>query len=163
MNLYDIEARYRAALDRLTEADAPPELIRDTLAAIEGEAEAALIALAGVLLERRAEADLIREAASRMGQRLQRAEARAQALEAALLGAMAAMDLPAVESPEYRVRRRASQPAVVVIDRTLVPAEYLGEPPSERQLDKAAIRRAFEAGQTVPGCRLERGQHLVIS
>ena len=162
MNLYEIESRYRAALDRLSDEDAPPELIRDTLEAIQGEAEAGLIALVGVLLERRAEVAMIREAATRMGQRLQRAEARAAALEAALLGALDALRLPGIHCPEYRVRRRPSLPAVVVEDPTTVPPQYL-RTQSAQLPDKPAIRAALEAGQDVPGCRLEQREHLIIN
>jgi len=60
----------------------------------------------------------------------------------------------------FTVAIQSNPPGVDVFDLDLVPREF--DRPSERIVDKTAIKDLLKAGQRVPGCLLTNGTHLRI-
>ena len=89
-------------------------------------------------------------------------EDEAQAAEAAAKRARAALrdalegTTGAVRAGIHTAHVRAGSASVIVTDETLIPAEYMRQPPPAP--DKAAIARALKAGEAVPGAVLRNGE-----
>lgn len=60
----------------------------------------------------------------------------------------------------FTVAIQSNPPGVDVFDLDLVPHEF--DRPSERIVDKTAIKELLKAGQVIPGCVLTNGTHLRI-
>ena len=67
------------------------------------------------------------------------------------LNYMADLGLKKVEAYDMTILRRPVQPGCVVTDETLLPEEFMRV---KREPDKAAIRKALQDGQSVPGAQL---------
>jgi hypothetical protein len=74
---------------------------------------------------------------------------------------MDACGIQKIESPWFVLAIQKNPSAVDVFDESAVPAEFKEEVVTVR-LDKAGIKRALEAGQTVPGAALSRGTRLAV-
>lgn len=99
-------------------------------------------------------ADAARQRAQEAGQRASRYEARAKRYKGLILAAMHALDWRKKEWPEATVSLRKPQDGVHIIDETELPQGFVR---IERSPDKAAIRTALLAGETVPGAVLAPG------
>lgn len=88
--------------------------------------------------------------------RKDRLKRRSEAIRDAVCEAMQRADLPKIEAPDFTVSTRRMPPAVVVTDEGQIPPGYMKEKVTTAP-DKAAIKAALEAGETVPGCALNNG------
>jgi folate-dependent phosphoribosylglycinamide formyltransferase PurN len=86
--------------------------------------------------------------------RAKRIAERAKACDKALLDILDAIDLRKVERPAATVFRRPGSLRVQISDESSVPTQLCR---IKREPDKAAIKRALEAGEDVPGASLCRG------
>lgn len=74
---------------------------------------------------------------------------------------MDACGIHKIVSPWFVLAIQKNPAAVEVFDEAAVPAVFKEEVVSVR-IDKAGIKRALEAGQTVPGAALMRGSRLSV-
>lgn len=88
--------------------------------------------------------------------RRDRLKARAARGKAAALDLLDAIGKRKLERPAATISRREGALHTVIDDPTDVPTQLMRERVI-REPDKAAIKRQLEAGETVPGARLERG------
>jgi hypothetical protein len=162
--LYQLTEQHRE-LERLADTtdDLPPEVIRDTIEALEGAIEAKAVSVAAVVRNLELHAEMIRTASKQLAERAARAEKRADSLRAYLLFNLQAVGVFKVESPEFTVTVRNNPVTVRIADERAVPAEFLVQPPAPPpKVDKAQIKEALKAGKDVPGCWLEAGQRVEI-
>lgn len=162
--LYQLAEQHRE-LERLADTtdDLPPEVIRDTIEALEGAIEAKAVSVAAVVRNLELHAEMIRTASKQLAERAARAEKRADSLRGYLLFNLQAVGVSKVESPEFTVAVRNNPEAVRIADDAELPPEYLVQPPAPPpRPDKTAIKAALKAGRDVPGCWLEAGQRVEI-
>ncbi len=163
ITLYELSQDYRQALDVLTdpENDLPAEVIADTLEGLQGSLEDKAVNLAKFFRNLEAMAGAIKEAEDRMARRRRAIEGRVKWLKDYLRTNMDACGIQKIESAWFVLAIQKNPSAVDVFDESAVPAEFKEEVVTVR-LDKAGIKRALEAGQTVPGAALSRGTRLAV-
>lgn len=100
-------------------------------------------------------ADAAQAQAKQLEARAKRLTARAAAMDRALLSILDAAGERRVERPAATVSRRAGRMSVAITELHDIPTQLTRvrvEP------DKTAIRKALEAGETIPGAELVRGE-----
>jgi hypothetical protein len=148
-SLYDISERYRAVLEMAQDDDIPPEVIADTLEAIEGEFKDKALAVAGYFQGLDAQVEAMKEAEKRIFSRRKLAEAHAQRLRDYVFGKMVETGIQKIECPYFALSLVKNPPSVEVYDEKLVPPQFI-RTEVVRSIDKAAIKAAGGC----PGARL---------
>ncbi len=131
------------------------QTLSDTL---EGESDLQ-DALAEVVREaRRAEAmaDAVEAIMDANRVRKARHDARADRLRALVAWAMSETSLKKISAPDLTISFRAGKPSVVIEDETCLPSHHVTEIRSTKP-NKASIKDALEAGESVTGARLSNG------
>lgn len=161
--LYEL-VRYQHELAALADSgEVPPEQIADTINALEGDIQTKAVDVAAFTRNLEATAEAVREAAKQMLSRADRIEKRAESIRAYLLFNLQTAGITKIESPWFTLSIRKNPPAVVVDDESLIPQEFIVQPPPPApRPDKTAIARALKAGADVPGCRLFQNERLEV-
>lgn len=159
--LYEIAGRYRNLAELLEDDSAPAEAVAAALAGVEEEFSAKAQAIAKLILNLLADADMAGGEITRLTVRKRAAEHKAQWLKGYLQRQMEGMGLQQVRGDVCTLRVQNNPPKVVVDDPARVPERYY-KPPAVPELDRAAVLEALRAGEEVPGCRLETGRSLRI-
>jgi hypothetical protein len=155
---------FRQELETLADTgDVPPEQIRDTLEALEGDIREKAIAVAMFCRNLEADAGAIREAGKAMLARADRVQRRAENVQAYLLFQLQAAEISKIECPWFKIAVRKNPPAVVIDDETLIEDRFkvAPEPPAPR-IDRKAIADELKAGGEVLGAHLAQGERLEI-
>jgi hypothetical protein len=137
--------------------DYDDETFLDTL---DGETDALDIAdhLIASMQDDEALATATKEQADALAARSRRIGGRAATKKRALLAVIDAIGVKKLERPRATVSRRAGGLSVQISDEAAVPSQLCKV---VRTPDKTAIKRHIEAGEDVPGARLERGPNGV--
>jgi hypothetical protein len=128
---------------------------------LEGTLEQKAINVAKFFRNLEAMADAIKEAEDRMAQRRRALEGRVKWLKDYLKGSMDHCGIQKIDSPWFVLAVQKNPAAVDVYDEAALPEAYKLEVVSVR-IDKAGIKRALEAGKSVPGATLTRGTRLAV-
>ena len=156
MKLYEIAEQYRADLDALSALDLDEATVRDTLEGMQGELDDKLRAVIAYSLEVSIMAAGAAEATKRMQDRAASLERRAEWLQQYALTHMHGTGRLELATPEWCAKVAKRPPSVVIDDAGSIPDEYMRQPPTPaKQPDKAAIKEAIKAGQSVPGAHLD--------
>lgn len=136
-----------------------PELADDeTLRADSLEAETDMHKVISRALKERLEAASLAEATKTritdLSDRKARFERKADAMKDLIKGLMDAADLDKMTLPEATLSVTAPRASVNVLDINELPQGYYAV---ERKADKTAIKKAIEAGETIPGAELQIG------
>lgn len=125
---------------------------------LDGETDAADIAdkLIAAMQEAEAMAEAVKAQEADLKARRARFEARGDAFRKQMLHLMDAIKMAKLERPRATVSRRAGSVSVEITDEASIPSQ-LCTVKTITAPDKAAIRKQIEAGETVPGARLVRG------
>lgn len=89
----------------------------------------------------------------------------AQGLRDYLLSNMERSGIQKITCPLFSISIKHNPPAIEILDRLSLPAEYWRTPepkPPVAAPDKAAIKKALQAGIDVPGARLVQGSRLEV-
>lgn len=160
---YELTDRYRSLETLATTDDIPPEVIRDTLEALDGEWEQKAEAVAAYIRNLEESAAAKEAAAKAVKQRADQLQKRADSLRAYLLFQFQALGKTRLQTDLFTIRVQNNPPSVVVDDETQIPAEFKVQPPAPPpRVDRKLISLAFKAGVDVPGCHPESGQSLRI-
>lgn len=163
ITLYAISGQFASLLALQDSDELPPEVIADTLDALDGDFEAKAVAVAHVVENLKAQAEVIADRAKSQADRAKRMLARSESLKAYLQFHMLAVGKKKIEHEDFDIRLQDNPPAVVIDDETAVPDTYKVQPETPpKYIDKPALARDLKAGKEVPGARLEKGQHLRI-
>lgn len=162
--LYELAAEYRDAAERLQDLDLPPEVVADTLDSLSGDLSVKAENVARLVANLKDTAEAIKAAETRMADRRQAIERRAQSVRDYLMRCMLSAGIKKIDGPYVRLAIRDNPPSVDVFDPQQIPANYMRQaappPPSP---DKTAIKVALQAGADVPGARLTKTQRIEIS
>jgi hypothetical protein len=164
MRLFEISGQFKEVEALLDSDEVPHQVILDTLEGIQGAFEVKAVAVAQMVLALANRAQAVADASKRMGERADRIQKRADSLKAYLLMQMQIMQCERIESDELVVRRQANPASVYVMNEASVPAAYWRQAPAPPpELDKMLIKAALQNGEDVPGCFVEKGEHVRIS
>ena len=164
MKLYEIADNYRRFLEDFEESDLPPEVMADTLEAIEGEVQKKVIAIAAFIKETEADAKAIEDAIKAMQDRAKAKRNRADSLKAYTLNVLESRGLKKIECHWFQVRTQANGGKTPLhYDSELLPDSYKISR-TVIDIDTDGLRIALENGAVIPGASLgERGKHLRIT
>jgi len=179
--LYEIVARYQADLAKLQDMDLPPEVVLDTIEAMQGAVEEKVRAVVAFALDLERAAEAREAEAKRMSEGAQRLADRAESIKmyAQIALMNSGLKLPLI-APEFTLNLAKLPPSVEVTDATALPdnmvkttisisfsgrSEALRDTiaaamPDGCQFDadikpvKKTIGDSLKAGVMVPGARL---------
>lgn len=161
--LYVLAQEYRAAAQKLSDLDMPPEVVSDTLESLSGELELKAQNVALMVRAFEADAAAITQWAKDAQARAKAIISRADHLRSYLATNMDAAGIEKIEGPGVRISFRKSS-AVVIDEEGLIPSELMRQPePPPPAPDKKAIGDAIKAGQAVPGAHIESRRNLQIA
>jgi Siphovirus Gp157 len=163
LKLYELTQQHRE-LERLLDGEElPPEVIHDTLEALEGDIEAKATSVAHLVLNLDSFAEQVAALAEATKKRSERIARRAESIRNYLLLNMQATGIKKIEAPEFTIAVRANPAVVEIEDYAVVPEKYMvtPEPPPARP-DKKALAVALKEGEVIPGVWLRQGEHLSI-
>lgn len=150
--LYDIDSRITALID----PDTGEITDFDALEALQIERTAKLENVCLWIKNLKADAEMYKAEAQSFTEKQKRAEAKAESLKKYLTNALGGQKF---RSALCECTFRRSE-CVNVQDITQIPEQYIryGAPTA----DKAAIKEAIKAGQTIPGAEIVEGVNIII-
>jgi len=166
--LYVLANSYLALAEKLADGDFDAQTIADT---IDGSGITDELAVKAQGIEHVARvAEAHNAAIDAEIARLQALKAHrvkvASGLRQYLLDNMQRMGIERIDCPLFQISIRKNPPAVEVFDTINLPSEYMVVPepkPLISQPDKAAIKKALQAGKEITGARLVQGVRLNIA
>ena len=164
--LYQLVEQYRSleALD--ASEDLPAEVIQDTLEGLSGELTVKATNVAKFILNTEAMAEAIEQAADAMKERANRIRRRSESIRNYLKINMQASGITKIEATEFVLSLKKNPPSVIVTDEASIPDAFkvtpVPPPPPTPRPDKAAIKKAIQAGVEIPGAHLEQHERLDI-
>ena len=163
LSLYQLSNDYLNVLAFLTDADndIEPQVIHDTLEAIEGELQDKVVNVAKFIRNLESTAEAIKAAETEMAKRRKALEQRVTWLKGYLKSNMELTGIQTIECPYFKLSIAKNPASVEVLDETQIP-EHFKRIETVVHLDKTAIKAAINAGQTIDGARLVNGTRLVI-
>lgn len=164
MNLFALTRDYQAAFDAAIDPETG-EILTDTAAldALADALDAKALAVAAHVRNLEAEAEAVKAAAKQMQERAARITKQAEHWRQYLTDNLLLAGVTEVKDARMQVRVKHNPPSVAVIDAQAIPAAYMRYPePPPAAPDKAAIKAAIQAGETVPGCQLIRAIKVEI-
>lgn len=163
ISLYHMTEEYRQALQELSDADLPEDVVRDTLEALGGELIKKGEAVAAFALNIGAEIDAIKAVEKRISDRRKALEKRAENMREYLRTNMEKAGIGEIKAIDgsFTAKLGKGRPSVVIDDEDAIPddSEYVRW---SKAPNKTAIADAIKAGKEVPGAHLETKPTLTI-
>lgn len=163
ISLYHMTEEYRQALQELSDADLPEDVVRDTLEALGGELIKKGEAVAAFTLNLGAEIDAIKAVEKRISDRRKALEKRAENMRDYLRTNMEKAGISEIKALDgsFTAKLGKGRPSVVIDDEDALPddSEFVRW---AKAPNKTAIADAIKAGQEVPGAHLETKPSLTI-
>lgn len=164
VTLYQLASEHRAALDKLSDLDLPPETVADTLESLGGELQIKAQNVVMFLRNLETTSAAIKDAEASMAARRKAIENRVEGLKRYVLESMRVNDIQVIECPQFRISIAKNPPSVDIENERQIPQDYFTSPPSPPpQIDKALIKKVLSDGFDVPGAKLTQGVRLKIS
>ncbi|MEO5348326.1 MAG: siphovirus Gp157 family protein [Magnetococcus sp. YQC-3] len=143
------------------EGEIPEEEFQDLIQKVAADFSRKATNLAAIFLNLEADARAIDEATQRMERRRESLTKNAKRLRDHLLLHMQMTGMQEVKTPQFHIKIRKNPPHVDILCQEIIPDEFK-EIVTTTKIDKAAIKSAINAGQTVPGAVLEQGLRLDV-
>ncbi len=138
----------------------PPDSIRDTLEAMEGDIQSKALSLADWALDMDGNIEKIDLAIERLQSKKKAIEARRQSLIEYLRNNMEATGINKIQCPLFSITLVSGRDSVSISDQSAIPDEYM-RVKTEVSPDKTAIAKALKEGVDIPGASLQRGQSSI--
>lgn len=152
MNLYELSSRFQ----HLLELDDLDQAACEELQSLHETIEDEFISYGKYIRNRQAELDAVTAARKEMQEREKSLTAKIERNEQRLAERMKACSIERVtKSPLFPLRVKQNPVSVDDFDKTAIPENYWRTKVTEtKAVDKDAVKKAIEAGNDVPGCRL---------
>lgn len=165
MNLYTLTTEYTQAFLALAESNYDQQTIEDTLAGLEGELVAKGQNVLAYALNLDAEAAALKEMETRIAKRRKSKELQAEHMRNYLKRNMAMAGITEIRALDnsFVATLQIGRDTAVIIDNSRdVAGDLCRHIPESWEPDKAAIKKAIEAGEEVEGAHLVHNDRLVI-
>ena len=160
MTLYDLTSEYIQLLAMMEDPDVDPEVLQDTMEAIDGEIEYKAEGYVCVAKELEAEADKFDKEIERLIRNRDSLRNNAKRVKATLLNAMDLIDKPKITTEHFKVSIAKNGGLQTMKITGEIPEDYLLYKPEP---DNKKIREALDSGLVLDFAHLEeRGRHLNI-
>lgn len=161
MTLYELTDNFKNLLNLAEDPDVDPEVIADTMEAINGELEDKAEGYAMVMRQLTADADAIQTEIDRLTARKKAINANTDRMKAALFNSMKATGKVKFKTRLFSFGIRKNPASVVIDDPAAVPAEFLV--PQEPKIDKKGIKSMLQnLGGPSEWAHLEQSESLSI-
>lgn len=161
--LYELGQGFLELLAIAEEGDTDPQMIKDTMEALEGEIEDKIEGCACVMKELDGKAAVLDREIERLTKRKEAIERNSERIKRGIEGIMRLTGNPKIKTKLFTFRIQKNTPAVVLetTDVHAIPERFWKIP--EPGIDKTAIKAALKAGEKLPGiAHLEQGEGLRI-
>lgn len=163
ISLYQIANEYQAMVERLMDSEIDAQTIADTIEGASGELELKATNVAMFIRNLEASAEQIKLAEKTMAERRKQLETKADSVRQYLFDNMKRVGVTKIESPYFALTIKKNPPSVIIDDALSIPTEYkIFSPPPPPTPDKAAIKAALQAGETIEGAHIEQNERLEI-
>ena len=163
--LYTIVSEFRQQAEQLAELDLDEQTLADTLESIQWPVEEKTRAIAAVIGNMDASANMVKAFAQRKMDEAKQMQSRADHLRQYLLDNLLACEISEIAAIDgsMTIKVKQNPPKVVIDDAGKIPQAFYIEPvPPAPYPDKTAIAKALKAGEHIDGVHLERGSRLEI-
>lgn len=157
--LYELGNEYEQLLMIAEDPDVDPQVLADTMEALEGEIEKKADGCARVMRELSASAKARREEAKRLTERARVEENNMKRIGAAVQNLMMIAGKRKLRTELFDISIAKNPDSLVITDETKVPEQFLK---AEISVDKAAIKQAMKDGQKFDWAYLEASEGLRI-
>lgn len=157
MKLYEITP----ALIDLASMDQDDEAVKTTLECVQMDFNDKALAILAVTANFDSDVAALDAEMDRLKARKQSIVNRKQQLRDYLLYNMEASGITKIESPIFTASIRKGVESVEIENESLIPDDYIKVEVLEKP-DKAAIKKAIQSGQDVPGALLKRGANTIV-
>lgn len=156
MQLYKLTKEYESALNDLSSMeDLTPEMVADSLAALQGEVEEKGRAVAAFTLNVDADITALKEHEAAIAAKRKALEKRRDWMRDYLRENMERCGITKIESPYFNITLTKPRKQVVIDDESALPRDYMRVVESP---DKTLIKQALDDKYTVPGAHLGEGK-----
>lgn len=160
MYLYEQKAQYRELLDMLEAGDVDPQVIHDTLEALEGEIEEKLEGYACIIKQLEADAIALKTEEDRMAARRRGIEANIKKMKAAVQEAMLLTGKLKLKTSKFSMWIQKNPVSVFLADLNLIPKRFMVPQPDVP--DKAAIKKYLDENGDQEWAQLQQSESLRI-
>lgn len=156
-------ALYHIANDfaKLTESGMEPEMIADTLDAIEWELEAKVEQILAVCKNETAYAEALKEESKRLAERAKASENRVASMKEYVANSLDTAGKKSIRAGIHQVTVRAPSRSVEITDSGALPPDLV-EYETIIKADKLAIKKLIDSGQDIPGATIKVGKPGLI-
>lgn len=164
MKLYQLADEYMEAMQVLDDPELPPEVVADTLEALQGGILDKGRAVAAYSLNISAEIDALKAHEKKVAAKRKALESRESWLRDYLKANMERCGISEIKAIDgtFSAKLQKGRASVVIDNESLIPddSEFIRW---TRAVDKTAIAAAIKAGQEVPGAHIETRPALRIT
>lgn len=157
--IYELTGEWLQLYEMSDDPGIDPEVIADTMEAIEGEIEKKAEGYAAVITQLNSDASGIASELERLTARKRTIENNVKRMKDNLQNAMELTGKTKFKSGLFSFSIQNNPPSVI-IDSEKIPKKYLI--PQEPKIDKAAIKEHLKAGEKLKFAHLEQGRSLRI-
>lgn len=161
LTLYQIKDEYVAALQTLNDMGLDEQTVKDSLACLEGDLREKCESVAMWRENQLVIANAKKEAAKRLADQAKAIESRANSMLDYLDTNMKASGITEIACDLFTIKYQKNPPSVSIDDADSIPSEFIKTKVTE-SIDKVAIKKAIQNGQTVKGASISQGERLVI-
>lgn len=146
---------------KLTDSDMDPEMIADTLEAIEWELEGKIENCLAVIKNELAYAESLKAESKKLAERAKESELRADRIKEYIAASLETAGKKSLKAGVHQVTVRAPSKSVEITDSGALPSEFV-EYETNIKPDKLAIKKQLEAGIEVPGAQIKTGKPSLL-
>lgn len=163
MTLYEIAEQYEQVRALMDDPETPPEVVVDTLEAIEGDLSDKVDAYGALIREADGRAAIIDREVKRLLNLKANQTAMVERLKRSLENVMKHLEKKKLDTERFHFSIAKNPPRVVIlVEEREIPKEFMKQPPAAP--DKAAIKEAIlaaeEAGKPLAWAKLEASESL---
>lgn len=160
MKLYELTENYNRVLDLANDPDIDPQVLTDTLEAIEGAIEHKAENIAKLIKCIDADVNALKEEEQRLASKRKALENRKSSIKQYLEMQLSKAGLKKIKGKIFTVALQDSPPSVFVEDESMIPEQYWI--PQNPVLDKKSILQALKNNANIPGVSLQQTKSLRI-
>ena len=160
LSLYELTDQFLALEELALDPDTDPQLIEDTLAALDGEIEVKMQNYGKLIRNIEVLTEKVEEEKKRLDARKKVYENRISSLKKNMKSCMQAMGKEKVQTPLFLFYLMQGSESAMIDDESLVPDKY--RTPQPDKIDKAGIRKLLQTGTILPYAHLVKDETTLV-